>query len=78
MIIVFAIVLKTQAQKMANTDFIQSKMQELQALEKELQQKTLSVAEQIKQSEANLQAHEKAISHQQQVTYLFTCISIIL
>lgn len=58
---------KNQAQKSVNTPYMQSKVQELQALEKELQQKTLSVAEQIKQSEGNLQAHEKAIAQQQQV-----------
>ena len=42
-------------------------MAQLKSLEQELQKKTLSVAEQIKQSEANLQAHEKAIAQQQQV-----------
>lgn len=62
------IIQKSQAQKAVNSEYMQSKMQQLQALEKELQQKTLSVAEQIKQSEANLQAHEKALSVQQQVS----------
>lgn len=54
-------------QKANNSDYVQGKMQQLKTLEQELQKKTLSVAEQIKQSEANLQAHEKAITHQQQV-----------
>ncbi|KAF6032318.1 hypothetical protein EB796_009339 [Bugula neritina] len=60
------IIQKQQVQKANNSDYVQGKMQQLKTLEQELQKKTLSVAEQIKQSEANLQAHEKAITHQQQ------------
>ena len=63
----FVVVLKQQAQKATNSEYVQGKMLQLKSLEQELQKKTLSVAEQIKQSEANLQAHEKAIAQQQQV-----------
>ena len=58
---------KQQAQKATSSEYVQTKMAQLKSLEQELQKKTLSVAEQIKQSEANLLAHEKAISQQQQV-----------
>jgi len=61
------LVLKTQAQKNTNSDAYQGKLAQLQALERDLQAKTMSTAEQIKQSEQNLIAHEKAIQQQQQV-----------
>ncbi|XP_067935916.1 calcium homeostasis endoplasmic reticulum protein-like [Watersipora subatra] len=60
------IIQKQQVQKASNSEYVQGKMQQLKSLEQELQRKTMSVAEQIKQSEANLQAHEKAIAQQQQ------------
>lgn len=67
-----AVVQKQQAQKASNTEYVQGKLQQLKGLEQELQKKTMSVAEQIKQSEGNLVAHEKAISLQQQVTTSFS------
>lgn len=59
---------KQHVQKASNTEYVQGKMQQLKSLEQELQKKTLSVADQIKQSEANLLAHEKAIAQQRQVS----------
>lgn len=65
---------KQQAQKASSSDYVQSKMAQLKSLEQELQKKTMSVADQIKQSEANLLAHEKAISVQQQVLLTYICM----
>lgn len=72
----YSSVQKQQTAKATNTDYMQSKMAQLKGLEQELQKKTMSVAEQIKQSEGNLLAHEKAINQQKQVN-VWSWISIV-